>query len=114
MPCKFWYVDLWKGKAHNQGLQPTHYGEIVQTGYNAGPRHARIFGYAKSFTASKLSNAAREEQDSQIVGAASLTWQFSRVSLPTEIMDEIDSTLAKHNMPRIATEHVSPSGMCLL
>ena len=80
-----------------------------QFGWNAGPRHARIFGLAKSFT-KNLDESTKIQQDEEIIGAASLVWRFARSYLPTEIIADIEKALDQHGMPHIATRHVAPSG----
>lgn len=82
---------------------------MVQTGLNLGPRHARILGHAKSFT-KNLDEADLVDQDDEVIAAASLTWHFARVYLPSDIISAIDQSLNAARMPRISTRHVRPAG----
>lgn len=84
---------------------------MTQAGFNLGPRHARVLGYAKSFTKS-LSEEEKEIQDQDVIGAGSLMWSLIQSHMPKEVVDEVKSSLAQKGMPSIATAHVSPGASC--
>ncbi|KAI0057689.1 hypothetical protein BV25DRAFT_1812114 [Artomyces pyxidatus] len=86
-------------------LQPTHTGAMVQLGWNAGPRHARVWGLAKSFT-KNLSANDRYAADQRAVAALSLMWSFVRTCLPLEIVDAVEDVLDEAGMPRLATRNI--------
>ena len=66
-------------------MKTTHLGYMVQTGYNASPRHCCIFGFAKSYTR-KLDENTKVEHDVEIVEATSLTWKLAKAYLLDYIM----------------------------
>lgn len=45
----------------------------MQFGWNAGPRHARVFGLAKSFT-KDLDDETKISHDTDIIAAMNLVW----------------------------------------
>jgi hypothetical protein len=89
-------------------IQPTHPGTLVQVGWNAGPRHARVFGLAKSYT-KILDPASMANHDEDAIAAMTLTWGVCKSLLPTEVMDEIERSLEREGLPRIATRNVADS-----
>ncbi|KAJ7024983.1 hypothetical protein C8F04DRAFT_968331, partial [Mycena alexandri] len=80
-------------------------GKLVQVGFNAGPRHARVFGLAKSYT-KPLDDTTKIEHDNDIIAATTTIWAAAKTWLPTDITHRIDCELEKHSMPRIATRNV--------
>jgi hypothetical protein len=79
---------------------------MVQIGLNMGPRHARILGWAKSFTRN-LSDNQMIQQDTDLLGGMSLLWALIKAYLPTDVtqpvqdkLDGIYPTMATHNIPK--------------
>ncbi|KAJ7715587.1 hypothetical protein B0H16DRAFT_1615630 [Mycena metata] len=86
-------------------VRPDAPGKMVQVGFNAGPRHVRVFGLAKSYT-KQLDDTTKVEHDNDIIAAATTVWAAAKTWLPTDITHQIDRELEKHSMPRIATRNV--------
>ena len=86
-------------------LKPTHSGRMAQVGMNMGPRHARILGWAKSFTR-KLDSETMVDRDLDVIGALSITWSLVQSVMPSEILDHVDSCLEEAGLPRLATCNV--------
>ena len=86
-------------------FKPTHPGKLVQVGLNMGPRHARVLGWAKSYT-KKLDGQVMAEHDLDAVGALSIMWSMVQSTIPREILDAVDSCLAETGLPRLATRNV--------
>ena len=78
---------------------------MVQMGLNAGPMHARVSGWAVSFTAN-LSASELEMQDSDIIAAVGMAWRLSVAALPSEIIQPIEDVLKEEGLPRMATQNV--------
>ncbi|KAJ7675264.1 hypothetical protein B0H17DRAFT_946085 [Mycena rosella] len=79
---------------------------MVQFGWNAGPRHARVFGLAKSFT-KDFDDKTKTNRDTNIIAATTVVWGVAKAQLPTEITDAIDRELLNTGMPRIASRNVA-------
>ncbi|KAJ7737977.1 hypothetical protein B0H16DRAFT_1571330 [Mycena metata] len=86
-------------------VRPDAPGKVVQVGFNAGPRHARVFGLAKSYT-KQLDDTTKVEHDNDIIAVTTTVWAAAKTWLPTDITHRIDRELEKHSMPRIATRNV--------
>ena len=78
---------------------------MVQIGLNMGPRHARILGWAKSFTRN-LTSEEKIQQDTDLLGGMSLLWALIKAYLPTDVtkpvqdkLDGIYPTMATQNIP---------------
>ncbi|TFK16406.1 hypothetical protein FA15DRAFT_607389, partial [Coprinopsis marcescibilis] len=65
-----------------------HPGSMVQVGLNMGPWHARVFGYAASFTR-KLTPETMQGEDNNLIGAMSLCWNMFRKFVPLDVTDEV-------------------------
>ncbi|TRM56741.1 hypothetical protein BD626DRAFT_378821, partial [Schizophyllum amplum] len=83
-------------------------GKLVQIGLNLGPRHARVIGWAKSFTR-KLTMEGMVLHDEDVIGAASLMWAIVQSIFPVEVMNDIENGLDRDWLPNIATRNV-PEG----
>ncbi|KAK7036891.1 hypothetical protein R3P38DRAFT_2517117, partial [Favolaschia claudopus] len=94
--------------AERRNVRPNHPGHMAQIGWNAGPRHARVFQAAKSYT-KNLDLETRIEHDLYSVAALSLTWALLKALAPSDIPDTIEKTLADSGLPKIATRDV-PEG----
>lgn len=86
--------------------QPTHPGAMTQAGLNMGPRHARVLGYAKSFT-KKLSKEEMVAQDTDLIGALSLLWHLCLAYLPEEVTAEATEFFERLGYPSLATRNVA-------
>ncbi|KAK6974417.1 hypothetical protein R3P38DRAFT_3482432 [Favolaschia claudopus] len=95
--------------AERRNVRPNHPGHMAQIGWNAGPRHARVFQAAKSYT-KNLDLETRIEHDLDSVAALSLTWALVKALAPSDIPDTIEKTLADSGLPKIATRDV-PEGI---
>ncbi|KAJ3507943.1 hypothetical protein NMY22_g16778 [Coprinellus aureogranulatus] len=93
---------------NRRNVRPTHPGVMVQIGINMGPRHAKVLGYAKSFTR-KLSAEQMAAQDTDLIGAISLLWNLARAYLPEEVIAEITAFLDSVDYPPLATRNI-PAG----
>ena len=81
---------------------------MVQTGYNTGPRHARAFGHAVSFT-KKLDEETKELRDQDIVAAGSLLWNLILSRMPADVLEEVETSLQESGLPTLSTQRV-PDG----
>ncbi|KAJ7160826.1 hypothetical protein C8R46DRAFT_1223165 [Mycena filopes] len=90
-----------------RNVRPTHPGTLVQVGWNAGPRHARVFGLAKSHT-KILDPSVVRDHDEDAIAAMTLTWGICRSLLPPAIIGEIEGFLKAAGLPQIATRDVDP------
>ena len=80
---------------------------MTQVGINLGPRHARVLGWAKSFTKS-LDENMRFIHDRDAVAAASISWSLFQAAMPQEIILPVYDALSKSGLPHIATRDVEP------
>lgn len=76
----------------------------MQIGLNMGPRHARILGWAKSFTR-KLTHGEMVREDTNLIGAMSLLWALVKSFLPVDIT-ELVQTLLDKDYPALATHNI--------
>ncbi|KAJ6447320.1 hypothetical protein C8R45DRAFT_803179, partial [Mycena sanguinolenta] len=60
-----------------------HPGEMVQVGWNAGPRHAQFFGLAKSYIR-LLDHVTAVGHDEDVNAALTLVWSISKLLLPID------------------------------
>ena len=79
---------------------------MAQIGLNMGPRHARVLGFAKSYS-KKLDDATKILHDRDIVGAVSFIWALMHVVAPQEVTSHIEESMAKAGVPRLATQNVA-------
>lgn len=78
---------------------------MVQTGFNTGPRHAKAFGLAVSYT-KKLQEATKELHDREIVAAGSLLWNLVLGNMPSEVVNETLDRLEATGLPNLRTQRV--------
>lgn len=86
---------------------------MVQIGLNMGARvpprkTLRVLGWSKSFTLN-LSEAARIQADTNLMGVMSLFWVLMNVRLPRDLLEELHSLIAQ-GYPTLGTNDV-PAGM---
>ncbi|KAH7879819.1 hypothetical protein F5051DRAFT_339886, partial [Lentinula edodes] len=90
-----------------------HVGTMNQVGLNMGPRHARVFGPAVSFT-KKLVKEKMVDHDEDIIGAASLIWSIAQAVLPQDVLQVMYDHIAAEELPLLQTRNVAPgSGFTL-
>lgn len=89
-----------------------HPGKLVQIGMNMGPRHARVLGWAKSYT-KKLDAKTMIEYDQDAVGGLSIMWSFVQSVMPLEVRDHVNSCLTDIGLPHLATWNVN-EGLSLI
>lgn len=75
---------------------------------NLGPRHARVLGWAKSYTNTRLDNEKRFDHDQDAIGAASISWSLFQAAMPQEIISPVYGALSEAGLPRITTRDVNP------
>ena len=78
---------------------------MVQIGYNAGPRHARVFGPAKSYD-KVIDLETMIQHDEDAISAMALTWGVCRAFFPTDVIATIDGHLKDAGLPAIGTRNV--------
>lgn len=78
---------------------------MAQFGYNAGPRHARVWGLAKSFS-KKLPQDVKEQRDRDAVAVLSMVWAMIRTHMPREGVDALEDVLDATGMPRMSTRNI--------
>lgn len=83
---------------------------MVQLGWNAGPRHARVWGLAKSFTRA-LPNDVKLRRDRDAVAMLSMVWGIIRTHMPRDSVDKMETVLENVGMPSMATRTVD-AGEC--
>ena len=81
---------------------------MSQIGLNMGPRHARVLGWAKSFTR-QLTQETMVKHDSDVIGGAAVVWQIIRGVIPDEVFGAVDDILKYECLPSLATQNV-PTG----
>ncbi|EIM79634.1 uncharacterized protein STEHIDRAFT_135630 [Stereum hirsutum FP-91666 SS1] len=88
-----------------RGVRPSEPGLMAQFGYNAGPRHARVWGLAKSFS-KKLPQDVKEQRDRDAVAVLSMVWAMIRTHMPREGVDALEDVLDATGMPRMSTRNI--------
>jgi hypothetical protein len=89
-------------------LKPQHDGTMVQLGWNAGPRHAKVWGLAKSY----LDTTDQEtmiNHDEDAVALLTVCWSLAKAAMPLEITNHIEGCLESSGLPRVATRNL-PEG----
>ncbi|ESK86627.1 hypothetical protein Moror_9731 [Moniliophthora roreri MCA 2997] len=92
---------------NRRDVRPSHAGKMVQVGLNMGPRHRRILGYAKSFTAN-LDDEERRNQDEKVIGCFGLFWHGVVSFIPGDITAPVRKCL-EDEYPQLGTRDI-PSG----
>ena len=90
--------------------KPDHPGSLVQLGWNAGPRNARVYGLAKSYTR-LVDSDTMVDRDSDAIAVLTIMWGLVKGLIPQDIVSAVNQCLDAEGMPRIATRNVKP-GMC--
>ncbi|KIM50385.1 hypothetical protein SCLCIDRAFT_34337 [Scleroderma citrinum Foug A] len=76
-----------------KGAHPNHGGELIQYGWNAGPRHAHVFGLVKNMTCKKLTADEQHKKDGDILGILALTWNLLTSTLPEKVIVPIKAAI---------------------
>ena len=92
-------------------VQPNHGGELIQYGWNAGPRHARVFGLVKNMTHKKLTADEQHKKDGDILGILALTWNLLTSTLPEEVIVPIKAAIKAAGLPPMAYKDDAIKGM---
>lgn len=90
--------------------QPTEPGSITAFGVSAGPRHARMFGYAKNLLRPK--SFTQDEVvafHNDLLAGSTMVWKIAESRLPTDVMGDLINKLDESGLPGIFTSHV-PEG----
>ena len=67
-----------------------------------GPHHARVLGWAKSFTKA-LDQETLTSHNEDAVGEISIVWSLIQSVMPRDVLDCVDNKLAELELPRLAT-----------
>ncbi|KAF8173211.1 hypothetical protein K438DRAFT_1611016, partial [Mycena galopus ATCC 62051] len=81
-------------------------GTMVQIGWNTGPRHARVFGLAKSYTRN-LDHHTAIDHDQDVIAAMTLTWSLAKSLLPIEMIAEVTAAVRETGLPKMVTRNIS-------
>jgi hypothetical protein len=79
--------------------QPNHGGDLIQFGWNAGPRHARVFGLVNNLTSKKLPMTERQAKDMRALGILALSWNLLVASLPAEVSSACIRAIDEAGLP---------------
>lgn len=82
----------------------------MQLGLNMGPQHARVLGWAKSFT-KNLGDATKVDRDRDAVGIISLAWAVMERIMPQEVIEVTNNHLEKLKLPELCTANISPGNL---
>lgn len=82
---------------------------MVQVGWNTGPRHAREYGLAKSYT-KKLDWDTTVAHDGDVAAAMTLTWGICRSFLPIDLTRQ--SRRIYRQMGFLEWRHAAPEKVC--
>ncbi|KAG1718580.1 hypothetical protein EDB19DRAFT_1920363 [Suillus lakei] len=97
-----------------KGVRPTHGGELIQFGWNAGPCHAHVFGLVNNLTNKRLSMTARQQKDSCALGILALSWNLLVASLPAEVSTSCIEAIDGAGLPSMTIKgNSSDSGYTL-
>ncbi|KAG9310474.1 hypothetical protein JVU11DRAFT_9618 [Chiua virens] len=84
-----------------RGCRPSHPGKLIQCGWNAGPRHARVFGLVRNIKHT-ISGEERAQHDQKILGICSLSWNLLTAHLPKEVVDGVSKAIAEADLPNMS------------
>jgi hypothetical protein len=86
--------------------KPTHEGSIVQLGWNAGARHLKVWGLAKSWN-KKVDRETMVQHDEDATALLTVCWSLAKAHFPSDVMEYIEKCLEDSGIPRLATRNVS-------
>ncbi|KAF8876371.1 hypothetical protein CPB84DRAFT_1689182 [Gymnopilus junonius] len=105
-PLFEWLTEVVHTACYNW-RNPTHPGQMVQIGLNMGARHARVLGWAKSFSRNLTENQ-KFQQDVDLLGSMSLLWATVKSHIPQDITGKVQEKLDA-GFPSMATRNI-PEG----
>ncbi|KAG2132169.1 hypothetical protein BD769DRAFT_1354828, partial [Suillus cothurnatus] len=89
-------------------------GDLIQFSWNAGPRHAHVFGLVNNLTSKRLSMTARQQKDSRALGILALSWNLLVASLPAEVSTSCIEAINEAGLPSMTVKgNNSDSGYTL-
>lgn len=86
--------------------KPTHEGSIIQLGWNAGARHLKVWGLAKSWN-KKVDSKTMVQHDEDAIALLTVCWSLAKAHFPSDVMEYIEKCLEDSGMPHLATRNVS-------
>ncbi|KIN95252.1 hypothetical protein M404DRAFT_1007678 [Pisolithus tinctorius Marx 270] len=100
------YVNVVISEAVNdhKGVRPTHGGEMIQYGWNAGAHHLHVFRLVKNLKDKKLTDDEHHEKNGAILGILALTWNLLIRTLPEEVVAPTKAAIAASGLPPMASE----------
>jgi hypothetical protein len=78
---------------------------MTQIGYNTGPWNARVWGLAKSYK-QNIDKPTQKAHDIEAMGAFAILFGLAHTTLPSEIMQVLDQSLANAGVPQMATQNI--------
>jgi len=79
---------------------------MAQIGLNAGPRHCRVSGFAKSFSR-KLDKEIMIEHNLDVIAVVSIFWSLVQALMPSEVVSYVEECLKHEGLPCLATHNVT-------
>ena len=70
-----------------------------------GPHHARVLGWAKSFTKA-LDQETMTSHDEDAVGAILIVWSLIQSVMPCDVLDCVDNNLVEMKLPCLAMHNI--------
>lgn len=95
------------GACIDTGSQPNNPGAMVQLGWNAGPRHCRVYGLAISYKL-KLDTSTKRSHDEDCVGVVTINWNLLKALMPAEVMKETEDNFLRTGLPHMCTPFIAP------
>ncbi|KIJ48134.1 hypothetical protein M422DRAFT_248313 [Sphaerobolus stellatus SS14] len=88
---------------NRRNIRPTHPGTMIQAGWNAGPRHARVWGLVRNLR-KKFSQEGKLAKDRKMLGALCAVWNMIQAKAPREPIDDLLEVIDEAGMPNMAVE----------
>jgi hypothetical protein len=82
---------------------------MIQFGYNAGARHAHVFGFVHNIKCQMPSNEC-VVKDHQILGILGISWAIFKAVLPHPVYDTCASIYVASGMPSMSTSAMDDTG----
>jgi len=76
---------------------------MVQFGWNAGSRSARVFGLVNNLLQKNMDWTARQQKDTRALGILALTWNLLLASMPAEVSTACLEAIDQANLPPMAS-----------
>lgn len=88
-------------------IKPTEPGSITAFGLSAGPRHRRMFGYARNLLyPNRWTESELTRMHHDLLACASLVWMVAESRLPAAVLNQIESDFVKSGLPGIFTSQI--------